>query len=573
VSYRELNEAAAAKYRPLARLGQGGMAQVFLAIASGPVGFSKLVVIKEIRDEYADDPDFVTMFLDEARLAARLNHPNVVQTTEVGVDGTRYYLCMEYLEGQPLNRIFGRLRGNELTRGMKVRIVIDTLAGLHHAHEVCDLDGTPLQVVHRDATPHNVFLTYEGQVKVVDFGIAKALSSSTETRTGVLKGKVNYMAPEQAQGERVDRRADVFSVGMILWEVLAGHRPFRRMPDVAVMNKIIRGDIPSPRSVDPGIPASLEAICMKALALRREDRFETAAEMAAALELALDALDMRGSVRDAGKVIAREFADDREATKRLIEAQVALIARASDGRPRRPSALPVVDYENPATQELVAAPPPPLPRASTPPPSLSFKAAAPQATGHSAPETQREEEKQASSLTATFSGRSQAPPPPTSAPRSRRTGPVVVGLAFAAITGVAIYALGTGTRSTGPATAPTTATAAATTRSITVDSMPQGATVREGDVELGTTPMVLKLDLSAPTQRRLVMTLAGYAPHTFLPTPDDVRIQVPLAPLAPQAAPSPATAAASTPASAPPARQPRPRAPARPAGDDINIAR
>ncbi len=537
-----------AKYRPLARLGQGGMAQVFLAIASGPVGFSKLVVIKEIRDEFADDPEFVSMFLDEARLAARLNHPNVVQTTEVGVDGRRYFICMEYLEGQPLNRIFARLAGGgELTRAMKVRLLVDALAGLHHAHEVRDLDGSALDIVHRDATPHNVFLTYSGQVKVVDFGIAKALSSSTETRTGVLKGKVHYMAPEQAEGEKVDRRADVFSAGMMLWESLAGHRPFRRMPDAAVMNKIIRGDIPSPFTVDPALPAPLEAICMKALAHDRDARFATAADMATALEEALESLGDRTTVRDAAKVVDRHFAEDRDAMKRLVESQVALIQRASEGRTRRATALPVVDYDRPESplSAPVGSPTP------TPPPlglpGLSESAA--------------RDEHPSSSITAAFTGRSDAPARGRSAPRPRGLAWVaaVLVIAVAATAGVLQLRGGHDESAASPPIASASASVRAS-RQVTIDSMPQGAAVRDGDALLGSTPLILAIDPSAPP-RRLVMSLPGYAPHTFVPTADDGRILFPLAPLAPSAAPSPAK----------PEAKPRPRP--RPLGDDINTAR
>src|SRR5512133_824440 len=207
------------KYRLLAELGHGGMAQVFLALAKGVAGFNKLVVIKQIHAELAEDPDFVRMFLDEARLAARLNHPNVVQTNEVDHDNKRYFIAMEYLEGQTLNRVFNRMGRDPklLPLGHRLRLVADGLAGLHYAHELKDYDGKALGVVHRDFTPHNIFVTYNGVVKVVDFGIAKALNSSSQTQSGVLKGKVSYMAPEQARGERVDRRADIFSVGMILW--------------------------------------------------------------------------------------------------------------------------------------------------------------------------------------------------------------------------------------------------------------------------------------------------------------------------------------------------------------------
>src|SRR4051812_36002706 len=285
----EATGGAFAKYRPIAELGQGGMAQVFLALASGPAGFNKLVVIKQIREQFADEQDFLTMFLDEARLAARLNHPNVVQTNEVGDDGKRYYICMEYLEGQPLNRIMNRVGvAGGLTQAIQLRIVVDALAGLHHAHELRDFDGTPLQVVHRDVSPHNIFVTYAGQVKVVDFGIAKALSSSSETRTGVLKGKVAYMAPEQAMGERVDRRADIFGAGMILWEMLAGRRLFKGVADVAVLQKIVNNQIPSPMTIKPDVPVRLEVICMKALAHDRNNRYATAADFAADLEDAIE---------------------------------------------------------------------------------------------------------------------------------------------------------------------------------------------------------------------------------------------------------------------------------------------
>src|SRR5690349_17441022 len=166
---------------------------------------------------------------------------------------------MEYLEGQPLNRIVHRLQraGQSLSLGMHLRVLIEVCSGLHHAHELTDYDGTPLGVVHRDVTPHNVFVTYDGQVKVVDFGIAKALNSSAETRTGVLKGKVAYMAPEQARGERVDRRADVFSVGVMMWEAATGRRLWKGVPDLTVLHRLINGDIPSPRGIDPDVPEGL----------------------------------------------------------------------------------------------------------------------------------------------------------------------------------------------------------------------------------------------------------------------------------------------------------------------------
>jgi serine/threonine-protein kinase len=323
------------KYRLIAELGHGGMAEVYLAVSQGPAGFNKLVVVKQIRPQLATDPEFLTMFLDEARLAARLSHGNVVQTNEVGQDGNRYFIAMEYLEGQPLNRILHRVgRDGGLTMGMQLRIIIEMLGGLHHAHELADYDGTPLGVVHRDVTPHNVFVTYDGQIKVVDFGIAKAMNSSAETRVGVVKGKVAYMAPEQARGERVDRRADIFSAGVMIWEAATGRRLWKGIPDLTVLHRIINGDIPSPRSVVPDIPEHLEAICLRALALRKEDRYATAADLAAELDTLLVELNDRTTVREIGKLVAKHFEDNRVKIKQIVEAQL-----------RNAKSLPTIEYQ------------------------------------------------------------------------------------------------------------------------------------------------------------------------------------------------------------------------------------
>lgn len=314
------------KYRLIAELGHGGMAEVYLAVVQGPAGFNKLVVIKQIRPQLATDPEFLSMFLDEARLAARLSHPNVVQTNEVGQEGDRYFIAMEYLEGQPLNRVLHRIgRDGGLTLSMHLRIIIDMLVGLHHAHELTDFDGTPLNVVHRDVTPHNVFVTYDGQVKVVDFGIAKAMNSSAETRLGVVKGKVAYMAPEQARGERVDRRADIFSAGVMLWEAATGRRLWKGIPDLTVLHRLINGDIPSPRDIDPEVPEGLEKIVMKALALRREDRYSTSVELATALEELLDSTNDKTSLREVGKLVAKHFDENRAKIKGIVEAQLKVV--------------------------------------------------------------------------------------------------------------------------------------------------------------------------------------------------------------------------------------------------------
>jgi eukaryotic-like serine/threonine-protein kinase len=327
------------KYRLIAELGHGGMAEVFLAVVRGPAGFNKLVVIKQIRPQLAEDPEFLGMFLDEARLAARLSHTNVVQTNEVGQEGERYFIAMEYLEGQPLNRVVHRLaKVGGLSLAQHLKIICDALAGLHHAHELADYDGTPLGVVHRDVTPHNVFVTYDGQVKVVDFGIAKALNSSAETRTGVLKGKVAYMAPEQARGERVDRRADVFSVGVMLWEAATGKRLWKGVPDITILQRLLSGEIPAPRSVKSEIPEKLEAIILKALSHQRDDRYATAADLQTALETYLDEAGERVHPRDISKAVTAAFEADRAKIKAIIDEQLRAKTSAVTGL-----ALPVID--------------------------------------------------------------------------------------------------------------------------------------------------------------------------------------------------------------------------------------
>jgi eukaryotic-like serine/threonine-protein kinase len=208
---------ATGRYQLITKLGHGGMARVLLMVARGRSGVSKLLVVKELLAEIKEDPEFLAMFLDEARLAARLNHPNVVQTYEVSEDGPTPVIVMEYLEGQSLAAVLNRIGRAQMPLQLHLHILLQALTGLHYAHELRDFDGTPLGVVHRDVSPQNIFVTYEGQVKLVDFGIAKASSSSGRTRTGVFKGKVAYASPEQTASSTVDRRSDVFAVGVMRW--------------------------------------------------------------------------------------------------------------------------------------------------------------------------------------------------------------------------------------------------------------------------------------------------------------------------------------------------------------------
>src|SRR3954470_22512377 len=212
------------RYRLIGEVARGGMGIVYLAAAQGPAGFSKLVALKELRPDLVQDEDFLTMFLEEARMAARLNHPNIVQTNDVDESHGRHFIAMEYLEGRSLYHVLKRFgpRGGFPQR-MAISVLRDVLSALDYAHELTGFDGKPLGFVHRDISPHNVFLTFDGHTKVIDFGIAKARDSSLETKTGVLKGRITYMAPEQL-AHTCDRRTDVFSVGVILAEAITGRR-------------------------------------------------------------------------------------------------------------------------------------------------------------------------------------------------------------------------------------------------------------------------------------------------------------------------------------------------------------
>ncbi len=323
------------RYRLIAEIGHGGMAEVYLALLEGDLGFNKLLVLKKIRPELAEDPEMMGMFLDEARLSARLHHPNVVETHEVAQEDGHTFMAMEYLEGQSLHRILHRLRREGgLPPALHLQILADVLAGLHHAHELSDWDETPLGVVHRDVTPQNVFVTYDGRVKVVDFGIAKVRGASSETRAGVVKGKVAYMAPEQARGEAVDRRTDIFAAGVMLWEAATGSRPFRGLSDVEILHRLIHGEMPSAKATNPAIPDALEAIVKKATAPTRAERYATAAEMRAAIEGYLETMPDRVPARELGRLVAQHFAEDRARLKHRLEDELRENPAGSSSVPR-----------------------------------------------------------------------------------------------------------------------------------------------------------------------------------------------------------------------------------------------
>jgi serine/threonine-protein kinase len=335
-------EVAFGRYQLIATLGHGGMADVYLAVARGPVGFNKLLVIKHLRPHLAEEPEFLTMFLDEARLAARLSHPNVVQTNEVGEVGGHYFIAMEYLEGQPLNRIFQRMRRAgeaNFTLEMGLAVISEALAGLHYAHELCDYDGSPLGVVHRDVSPHNVFVTYDGRAKLVDFGIAKAATRSADTRTGVMKGKVVYMSPEQARCEPVDRRADIFSVGVILWELAARRRLWATETDFEVLARLEKADVPRLEHVAPSLPPELYRVCARALAIDPAERYPSAGALRDDIEQLFTRSLRRPRHDEIGELVSIMFADRRAALQDVVDAQLRNLTIAQ----RRGAEVAIVD--------------------------------------------------------------------------------------------------------------------------------------------------------------------------------------------------------------------------------------
>ena len=271
----------------LGYLATGGMAEIFLARVSGLPGFQKMVVIKRILPQLATKADFIEMFLDEARIAATLQHPNVVQMYDVGVVDGNYFIAMEYLHGEDVRSLMKTLYRNQderLPLEHALNIIIGVSSGLHYAHEKVGFDGKPLDIIHRDVTPQNIIVTYEGGVKLLDFGIAKASNRFGETRFGTLKGKVPYMSPEQCRGESLDRRSDIFSLGIMLYELSLGRRLYRGASDFEILKQIVEGTVTPPHQIDPGYNLALEKIVMKALEKERDKRYQTARELQADLE-------------------------------------------------------------------------------------------------------------------------------------------------------------------------------------------------------------------------------------------------------------------------------------------------
>ena len=273
------------KYFLLDRIAVGGMAEIFKAKTFSHSGFEKLQVIKRILSHHSVKEDFVEMFIKEAKITALLQHPNIVYTYDFGKLHENCYIAMECVEGKDTKEILKRLskRGKLLPEEFAVYIAHEVLMGLEHAHTKSSIEGEPLKIVHRDVSPANVLISYDGEVKVADFGIATTERASEHTQDGVIKGKFEYMSPEQASGERVDHRTDIFSASIILWEMLTGRRLFKTHSDMATLEKIKGGDYPRPSTLNPRVGKRLDEIVMKGLALKRENRYQSAQEFSEAL--------------------------------------------------------------------------------------------------------------------------------------------------------------------------------------------------------------------------------------------------------------------------------------------------
>ncbi len=258
---------------------------MYLGRLLGSGGFARTVAIKRLHPQFAKDPEFVAMFLDEARLAARIRHPNVVPTLDVVASKGEVFLVMEYVQGECLSRLARGLKadGERVPLPVLLRVMSDALQGLHAAHEARDERGLPLNIVHRDVTPHNVLVGIDGVARLLDFGVAKAAGRAQTTREGQLKGKLAYMAPEQLLGLGVTRETDVYAATVVLWEMLTGARLFAGGSEVDVVAKLLHRDIKPPSMLVPGLPKAIDDLVMKGLAAKPEDRFASAREMCLAL--------------------------------------------------------------------------------------------------------------------------------------------------------------------------------------------------------------------------------------------------------------------------------------------------
>jgi serine/threonine-protein kinase len=391
------------RYELIANIGTGGMAEVHLARQRGPMGFEKLVVVKTVHGHLAAQRDFIEMLLEEARIAALVKHANVVDIYDLGVVDGAYFIAMEYLEGEPLLAILRAGKGGKRLDSLStIRLIADCAEGLHAAHELHAMSGQPLSVVHHDVSPGNVMVLYSGEVKLVDFGVAKAENKVEQAGERVLmKGKMSYMAPEKLRGASGDRRSDVFSLGVVLWEAMTLRRLFRADSDKEVARMIIESAVPPPSTLDPTAPPEIDAIVAKAVAKDAEQRYPTAKAMAAALEEFLRKQGYSGKNDKIGEYMHATFGDRlatrRDLIRRMSGSGVAPSAQAIAHAFRQDTSMPI---------PLSSTTPPSMPKPPLPPP----KRAPAQGTAKASTQQARPQTEELSTFTEVEAYR--APPDP-----------------------------------------------------------------------------------------------------------------------------------------------------------------
>jgi serine/threonine protein kinase len=355
------------EYYLLRKIGQGGMGTIYLAKRLGVGGFEKTFVVKCMLESLASSEESVAMFFDEARLAARLTHPNIAQIYDFGViDGT-YYIAMEYIPGEDVAGIIGKLTERRLKIPVQIalRIMLDLAGGLEYAHTLSE-NGTPLSIIHRDISPSNIMVSYQGAVKLLDFGIAKAKSRISETRSGGLKGKLAYLAPEQIRDLPIDHRCDIFCLGITFYALLTQRHPFKRETEVGTMHAILEDEVPDPRAFRQNLPESVAAILSRALARERDERYHTAGEMAFALQTALARIAPGTGAADVAHFMITLFGKEAMEARNDVP-NVANVNLAEVVSPRSTLRLPPAtleqvtaeDTEGPTTLEMPMYMPPP----------------------------------------------------------------------------------------------------------------------------------------------------------------------------------------------------------------------
>ncbi len=406
------------QYEILERIASGGMAELYKAKRTGVEGFQKIVAIKKILPHLADDEEFVTMFADEAKLAAQLNHPNIIHIYDLGkIQAGGYFIAMEYVDGRDLRAIqsAGRDMGVPLPVPLAVYVASKVAAALDYAHRRRDAEGHELNIVHRDVSPQNILISYEGDIKLCDFGIAKAASKASKTQSGALKGKIQYMSPEQAWGKPIDRRSDLFSLGVVLHELLTGERLFRGDTDINILEKVRLAEVPPPSRANPEVPHNLDAVVAKALAREPDDRYANASDLLRDLDSVLYSYTPAPGSADVAIYLHRLQAEEgavaeakaREVAQAVHEAEPEARKRKSKGAPvsRKSGSMPK------AVSPAPPGPPEPPSRPSPPPPA----AAPPREPARSSPE-----------VFGSLSAKSEE------AERSSRT-PLVMGIVAAAL--------------------------------------------------------------------------------------------------------------------------------------------